>query len=79
MISNLQLRAGDILATQSPCGGGYGEAVSRDPALVLKDVLNGFVNVAAARSEYGVVIEGACVDEQDTSRVRTEMRRVESH
>jgi N-methylhydantoinase B len=37
-------------------GGGFGDAFTRDPQAVLRDVLNGFVTLDAAREDYGVVI-----------------------
>ncbi|MBI3976718.1 MAG: hydantoinase B/oxoprolinase family protein [Chloroflexi bacterium] len=42
---------------ESPGGGGVGDAVERDPALVLADVRNGFVSVEAARRDYGVLVD----------------------
>ena len=38
-------------------GGGYGKALERDPELVLKDVIGGYVSRESAFTEYGVVIE----------------------
>lgn len=70
MISNLPLKPGDVVATVSPCGGGYGNPYRRDPSLVLKDVRNGIVSRASARERYGVVIEQEQVDEQETIRIR---------
>lgn len=37
-------------------GGGYGPARTRDPALVLADVVEGYVTIGAARRDYGVAI-----------------------
>ena len=39
-------------------GGGYGEAHTRAPERVLEDVRNGYVSIAGAVRDYGVVIEG---------------------
>jgi N-methylhydantoinase B len=39
-----------------PGGGGYGDPFRRDPARVLSDVVNGYVSLAAAERDYGVVI-----------------------
>ena len=65
-------------------GGGYGDPMTRDPQAVLRDVLNGFVSLDAAREDYGVVIrrlapddetvllpEDFVVDEAATSALRT--------
>jgi N-methylhydantoinase B len=37
-------------------GAGFGDPFTRDPDAVLRDVLNGFVSIDAARDDYGVVI-----------------------
>jgi len=37
-------------------GGGFGDPLTRDPRSVMRDVLNGFVSLEAARDTYGVVI-----------------------
>jgi N-methylhydantoinase B len=39
-----------------PGGGGYGNPLERAPEAVLTDVVSGYVSLAAAESEYGVVI-----------------------
>ncbi|MFC7539522.1 hypothetical protein ACFQU2_08695 [Siccirubricoccus deserti] len=57
-----------------PGGGGWGDPLLRDPALVLRDVRNGLVSVAAARRDHGVVVEGRAVDEAATEWLRAEMR-----
>jgi len=50
--------------------------LERDPALVLKDVLNDFVSLRAAREDYGVVLAGAplAVDAATTAALRGRMR-----
>ena len=39
-------------------GGGWGEPLERDAALVAHDVAEGFISAAAARKLYGVVVRG---------------------
>ncbi len=46
-----------IYAFISGGGGGYGDPLERDPALVLQDVREGYVSLDAARETYGVVID----------------------
>ena len=53
-----------------PGGGGFGDALVRDPARVLADVLDEKVSHAAAHHLYGVVIEGKRVDETATRQLR---------
>jgi N-methylhydantoinase B len=72
----LTLWAGDQLRVWSGGGGGYGDPLARDPALVLDDVLGGKVSGAAARADYGVVLDdaGRLVDEAATAALRQRLR-----
>ena len=45
--------------TALPGGAGYGEPFERDPDAVLRDVVNGYVSLAAAECDYGVVIRSS--------------------
>jgi N-methylhydantoinase B len=65
------LEQGDSFTHVSAGGGGFGNALERDPAAVLEDVLDGKVSIAAARERYGVVIADGEVDETSTARLRT--------
>ncbi|MGR8918512.1 MAG: hydantoinase B/oxoprolinase family protein [Gammaproteobacteria bacterium] len=59
-------------------GGGWGEPGAREPERVLEDVRNGYVSIAGARRDYGVVIvgdpdndpEGLDIDRAATAAVR---------
>jgi len=57
----------------SPGGGGFGDPLTRDPALVLRDVLDGTVSPTAAQDLYGVILSpsGDEVDDDATARQRT--------
>jgi N-methylhydantoinase B len=66
--------AGDVIRTLSPCGGGYGDPLERDPELVLSDLLDGYLGADTARSRYGVVLAGTAVDEQATAALRERLR-----
>ena len=67
-----QLKPGDIVTIDAPGGGGYGDPVERDPALVLNDVLQGYISLDSARSEYKVAIDPATleIDEEKTGKLR---------
>lgn len=66
-----KLNDGDVLANETGGGGGYGNPLDRDPQAVATDVRNGFVSVAAARSDYAVVVtEDFTVDLQETAALR---------
>jgi N-methylhydantoinase B/oxoprolinase/acetone carboxylase alpha subunit len=74
-IPHRRTKARDIVRTVSPCGGGYGDPLARDPRRVLDDVLDGFVSEKNAREQYGVVVKDGEVDSKSTERLRAEMRR----
>jgi N-methylhydantoinase B len=53
------LRAGDRFRLDTPGGGGYGNALLREPERVLADVREGVVTAQAAERDYGVVVISA--------------------
>jgi N-methylhydantoinase B len=59
-----------------PGSGGWGDPLEREAAKVLADVRNEFVSLAAAATEYGVVIDpqSLTVDDAATTRRRARMR-----
>ena len=64
------------LEVRSPGGGGAGDPFERDVERVVRDVRDGLVSVAAARSQYGVVIApcGRRADMDQTSLLRSRPR-----
>jgi N-methylhydantoinase B len=70
---------GDVISFQQAGAGGYGDSLEREPGRVLEDVLDDYVSIEAARSEYGVVIAGRGfdlrVDGPATNELRRKMRR----
>jgi N-methylhydantoinase B len=62
----------------SPGGGGWGDPLARDPALVLRDVRDEVVSLEAARKMYGVVLkeDASAVDQAATKALRSQ--RVDS-
>ena len=70
-----------------PGGGGFGNPLERDPAMVLADVVEGYVSMEGAERDYGVVIrcvgpadrmvrlpEDYRIDEKATEALRSERR-----
>ena len=47
---------GEIFELISQGGGGFGDPLERDPALVVQDVVNGYVSCEKALADYGVVL-----------------------
>jgi N-methylhydantoinase B len=72
----MNMKRGDLFRHEVAGGGGWGDPLERDPALVLKDVLNDFVSERAAREDYGVVLTGnpLVVDENATRSRRERLR-----
>jgi N-methylhydantoinase B len=67
------LRAEAIVRTGG--GGGWGDPLERDPALVCADVREELVSTEAARERYGVVLTDAVVvDENATKMLRDRLR-----
>jgi N-methylhydantoinase B len=62
-----RLQTGEVLVNNTGGGGGYGDPLAREPWRVAADVRNGFVSVAAAALEYGVVVDPANLDVDETA------------
>ena len=73
--SELTLRRGDVFSVRMPGGGGFGPAWRRDLALVVRDVSQGYVSPARARSAYGVALRAdGTIDEDETAALRSAMK-----
>ncbi|TLV15657.1 hydantoinase B/oxoprolinase family protein [Klebsiella indica] len=76
----IRCQPGDIVEVRGPGAGGYGLPVERGAQAVLQDVRCGFVSVDAARTQYGVVINGEDIDDVGTACLRKALRqRADSH
>jgi N-methylhydantoinase B len=74
-LSNLPLKAGDTVRIETAIGGGFGDPLDRDPALVAADVLDGYLTREDAESAYGVLVDDdLSVDQEATERARRELR-----
>ena len=67
--------AGDMIRISTPGGGGSGDPLERDVAMVLQDVIDGKVSLEQARGSYGVVLDADAplIDEEATRRTRSEL------
>ena len=65
-----------MLSHQLAGGGGWGDALTRDPNAVVDDVKNEKVSPEAARKEYGVVMSKSTgkVDYVATKALRRQMK-----
>lgn len=69
--------SGDVIQFISAGGGGYGDAIERDPEAVEQDVRNEYVSIKRAKADYGVVIDPKTrkVDVDKTQKHREQRRR----
>jgi N-methylhydantoinase B len=73
-VGGFPLLPGDLLLMESSGGGGFGDPLERDPALVVADVAEGYVTRDAAEATYGLVWSGETVDAGATARRRESQR-----
>ena len=68
-------RAGDVFRLTGAGGGGYGDAMRRDPARVADDLREGKISAEGASRDYGVVFaaDGVSIDLAATERRRSEL------
>ena len=81
LFSNVPVGPGDTFERPSAGGGGFGDALERDPKAVLEDVIDGYVSVGRASKDYGVVIRPVDpeideyeLDEEETAKLREKLR-----
>jgi len=72
-VEDVPVEAGDRLHFITWGGGGWGDPLDRDPALVALEVTQGLVTADGAR-RYGVVIADGGLDTAATSALRTQLR-----
>jgi N-methylhydantoinase B len=70
---NIAVEAGDKLHFVTWGGGGWGDPLERDPALVVEEVAQGLVTEAGAKN-YGVVLKGDGYDASASEAMRNDMR-----
>jgi N-methylhydantoinase B len=74
-----EVKRGEVIRIERTGGGGYGDPFEREAERVLEDVLNGYVSIQKARTDYGVVIdpENLKIDHEATLEERkTKERRI---
>jgi N-methylhydantoinase B len=72
----IELKKNDVLYMRTENGGGYGDPLEREPAMVARDVKHGLVSRQAAREVYGVVMNDAdgTVDLIESRKLRSQMK-----
>jgi N-methylhydantoinase B len=81
IFSDVPIGPGDVFSRPTAGGGGFGDPLERDPALVAEDVKDDYVSVERAAKDYGVVIRAIdadlCeyeVDAAATTALRSQIR-----
>ncbi|WP_428926318.1 hydantoinase B/oxoprolinase family protein [Marinibacterium sp. SX1] len=67
---DIPLQAGDRVRVATPGGGGYGDPMTRDPALVAEDVRLGRYTADQAAALFGVVVVGGAANMAATEALR---------
>jgi N-methylhydantoinase B len=82
VFSDVPLNSGDLFSRPTAGGGGHGDPLERDPDKVREDVIDGYVSIARAARDYGVVVRAIdadlCeyeIDHAATERERAALRR----
>jgi N-methylhydantoinase B len=73
-VSAFPVERDDVLLMESSGGGGFGDPLDRDPAMVLADLAEGYVTPAAAAAVYGVVVVDDALDADATAARRAALR-----
>jgi N-methylhydantoinase B len=78
MCDDVDVSAGDRVTVVTTGGGGWGDALLRDPELVRYDVVCGLVSTQGAVRDYGVVLADSdgslAVDDEATASLRDKLR-----
>jgi N-methylhydantoinase B len=82
LFSSVPISAGDTITRPSAGGGGLGDPLERDLDAVREDVADGYVSIARARKDYGVVVKTVDADlalyEVDVNASHAERARIRS-
>ena len=72
----MDITKGTVFQHTHPGGGGWGDPLDRDPAMVMRDVRNEYITATRAERDYGVVIDTATwsVNEAATKARQAEIR-----
>lgn len=79
VFSNYKIQSGDKFTRPTAGGGGFGDPLERDPKRVLEDVIDEYVSVERAKTDYGVVIHVNDADmlDYEIDQAATEAARAE--
>ncbi len=78
-VAGFPLQEGDIVRMESAGGGGYGDALERDPERVRADVEKGYISRRQAEARYGVVLGADGAVDPRTEAMRETLRAARIH
>jgi N-methylhydantoinase B len=82
VFSDVPIGVGDVFSRPTAGGGGFGDPLERDPALVLEDVIDDYVSIERAAKDYGVVIKAIdpeiCAYQIDEAATRSAREKIRS-
>ncbi len=64
---DIAIAEGDTVTVSTPGGGGFGDPLAREPALVARDVKRGYYTVAEAESGFGVILDPETLAEDEAA------------
>jgi N-methylhydantoinase B len=73
-VSAFPVEPGDVLLMESSGGGGFGDPLERDPAMIAADLAEGYITPVAAEAIYGVVLANGAIDARATAARRARLR-----
>jgi N-methylhydantoinase B/oxoprolinase/acetone carboxylase alpha subunit len=74
-----QLKPGDVVTIDAAGGGGHGNPLQREPEIVERDVIEGYVSLEKAREDYRVVIDPNTmkVNHEETRKLRDTLKKAQ--
>ncbi|SFM10467.1 N-methylhydantoinase B [Bradyrhizobium sp. NFR13] len=81
LVDGAEVKKGQVVQVVTTGGGGWGDPLTRELSLVLRDVIEGRVSIAAAGRDYGVVFTAAstadepAIDEAATAAKRAALAK----
>ena len=78
-VAGYVLKSGDIVSLRTSGGGGWGDPLDRETALVFADYKDGHVSAEMAESAFGVVIIGGMIDDDATKAKRSQLKEARQY
>ncbi|MEZ5810566.1 MAG: hydantoinase B/oxoprolinase family protein [Rhizobiaceae bacterium] len=73
-VSGFALKANDVVRIETAGGGGFGDPLDRDYALIEKDCERGYLSREQAKARYGAILTNDGVDQEASEALRRTIR-----